>query len=460
MAKKPPAYACRTCGDSFARWSGRCASCGAMNSVVEISAGEAQTLARSAGHSQAAAGLVWEDARVQQDQGAAAARLASGLSELDRVLGGGLPEGAVALLGGEPGIGKSTLLAQIAGAVARTRMVLYVTAEESVEQVRGRLERVCDLTSPAARLRLTASSDAAAVAGAIRSGEYALVLVDSIQLLTLAGIEGEPGGVAQCRACAATLVEATKLSGSAGHPATAVVMVGHVTKDGGLAGPRLLEHLVDCVLSFEGDRYQDLRVLRAVKNRYGSTSELGLFRMGARGLDEVADPSGVFIAERDPGVPGSCVVPAMEGNRCLLVEVQALVNPTTAIQPARRVSGCDPNRVAMVLAVLSRRLRMPLGTCDVFVNVTGGAHLDEPAADLGIALAVASAWRELPVPADLVAIGEVGLGGELRPAPRYEQRASEARRLGFQRLLGPGAGTGRGRLVVVRLGEAVEAALG
>jgi DNA repair protein RadA/Sms len=266
--------------------------------------------------------------------------------------------------------------------------------------------------------------------------------------------------VAQCRACAATLVEATKLSGSAGHPATAVVMVGHVTKDGGLAGPRLLEHLVDCVLSFEGDRYQDLRVLRAVKNRYGSTSELGLFRMGARGLEEVADPSGVFIAERDPGVPGSCVVPAMEGNRCLLVEVQALVNPTTAIQPARRVSGCDPNRVAMVLAVLSRRLRMPLGTCDVFVNVTGGAHLDEPAADLGIALAVASAWRELPVPADLVAIGEVGLGGELRPAPRYEQRASEARRLGFQRLLGPGAGTGRGRLVVVRLGEAVEAALG
>jgi DNA repair protein RadA/Sms len=431
-----------------------------MNSVVAVTAGEAQTLIRASGQAQAAAALLCEDARAAPDAPIARPRLVSGLGELDRVLGGGLPEGAVALLGGEPGIGKSTLLAQVAGAVSRTHAVLYVTAEESVDQVRNRLERLGALAGPSSRLRLSASSDAAAVAGAISSGDFALVVVDSIQLLTLAGIEGEPGGISQCRACAATLVEATKRSGAGGRHATALVMVGHVTKDGGLAGPRLLEHLVDTVLSFEGDRYQDLRVLRAVKNRYGSTSELGLFRMGGGGLQEVADPSGVFIADRDPGVPGSCVVPAMEGNRCLLVEVQALVNPTEVPQPARRVSGCDPNRVAMVLAVLSRRLRMPLGSCDVFVNVTGGAHLDEPAADLGIALAVASAWRELPVPSDLVALGEVGLGGELRPAPRYDQRATEARRLGFQRLLGPGAGSGRGRLVVVRLGEAIEAALG
>jgi DNA repair protein RadA/Sms len=460
MAKKPPAYACRECGDSFARWSGKCPSCGAMNSVAEVSAGEALTLARADGQAQAAAALVAESAGRPLTEEPPRPRLVSGMAELDRVLGGGLPEGAVALLGGEPGIGKSTLLAQVAAAVAARRSVLYVTAEESVEQVRGRLERLRGGSAAPPLLRLAANSDASAVAGAISSGSYALVVVDSIQLLTLSGIEGEPGGVAQCRACAATLVEATKRSGGRGVPATALVMVGHVTKDGGLAGPRLLEHLVDTVLSFEGDRYQDLRVLRALKNRYGSTSELGLFRMGAGGLQEVADPSGVFIADRDPGVPGSCVVPAMEGNRCLLVEVQALVNPTEAPQPARRVSGCDPNRVAMVLAVLSRRLRMPLGSCDVFVNVTGGAHLDEPAGDLGIALAVASAWREQPVPADLVAIGEVGLGGELRPAPRYEQRASEARRLGFQRLLGPGAGSGRGRVVVVRLGEALDSALG
>ena len=239
-----------------------------------------------------------------------------------------------------------------------------------------------------------------------------------------------------------------------------IMIIGHVTKDGALAGPRLLEHLVDTVLSFEGDRYQDLRVLRSVKNRYGSTNELGLFRMGAAGLEAVADPSGIFIADRDPGVSGSCVVPAMDGNRCLLVEVQALVNPTDLPMPQRRVSGCDPNRVAMVLAVLSRRLHLPLGTCDVFVNATGGARLIEPAADLALALAVASAWREVPVPPDLAALGEVGLGGELRPAPRYDLRAAEARRLGFQRLLGPGQGSGRGRLVVKRLAEAIEVALG
>jgi DNA repair protein RadA/Sms len=457
MAKKTPAYACRDCGDTFARWAGRCPSCGAMNSVAEISAGEAQLIAKSAGQAQAAAGLASEGAEAEAGRPPAGPRLSTGLAELDRVLGGGLPAGAVALLGGEPGIGKSTLLAQVAGAVARARPVLYVTAEESTEQVRGRLER---LGAAVPGLRLAASSDAKAVAGTIAGGEFALVVVDSIQLLTLEGVEGEPGGVAQCRACAATLVEAAKRSGKSGKPATALVIVGHVTKDGGLAGPRMLEHLVDTVLSFEGDRYQDLRVLRAVKNRYGSTNELGLFRMGAAGLEEVPDPSGVFIADRDAGVPGSCVVPAIEGNRCLLVEIQALVNPTDYPQPVRRVSGCDPNRVAMVLAVLSRRLRLPLGTCDVFVNVTGGARIVEPAADLGIALAVASAWREIAVPADLVALGEVGLGGELRPAPRYELRASEARRLGFQRLLGPGAGSGRGRLVAARLGEAIEAALG
>ncbi len=448
MAKRPSAFACRDCGDTFLKWAGRCPSCGEMNSIAEISAADAAVAAKSAVQTRAAASLASES--LESVTQATVPRFATGMAELDRVLGGGLPVGAAVLIGGEPGIGKSTLLAQVAGAVARTHPVLYATAEESTSQVRDRCHRL-GITGGA--LRLVATGDALALAGALVSGDHKLVVVDSIQLLTRSGIDGEPGGVSQIRACAATLVEAAKRSG------TALVLVGHVTKDGSLAGPRLLEHLVDTVLSFEGDRYADLRVLRAVKNRFGSTNEIGLFRMGGEGLVEVADPGGVFIADRDASVPGSCIVPTVEGNRCLLVEVQALVNSTDSPQPQRRVSGCDRDRVAMILAVLSRRLRLPLGQADVFVNVTGGAHLNEPAADLAIALAVASAWREVAVPADLCAIGEVGLGGELRPGPRYELRAAEARRLGFQRLLGPGPGAGRGRLVHTRLADAIDAAL-
>ena len=448
MPKRAPAFACRDCGDTFLKWAGRCPSCGAMNSIAEISAADAAVAAKSAVQTKAAASLATES--LDAVSAVQVARLTTGMPELDRVLGGGLPQGAAILIGGEPGIGKSTLLAQVAGAVARTHTVLYATAEESTSQVRDRCRR---LGVDGGGLRLVATGDALALAGAVASGEHKLVVVDSIQLLTREGVDGEPGGVSQIRACAATLVEAAKRSG------TALVIVGHVTKDGTLAGPRLLEHLVDTVLAFEGERYADLRVLRAVKNRYGSTNEIGLFRMGGTGLVEVADPGGAFIADRDASVPGSCIVPTVEGNRCLLVEVQALVNQTEAPQPQRRVSGCDRDRVAMILAVLSRRLRLPLGQCDVFVNVTGGAHLAEPAADLAIALAVASAWREVAVPADLCAIGEVGLGGELRPGPRYDLRASEARRLGFKRLLGPGPGAGRGRLVATKLAEAVDAAL-
>lgn len=451
MAKKTPAFACKACGDTFLKWAGRCPSCGEMNSIGELSAADATMAAKSSSQTRAAAGLATET--LDTVAATTVARLETGMPELDRVLGGGLPVGAAVLIGGEPGIGKSTLLAQVAGAIARNHRVLYATAEESTSQVRDRCHRL-GVTAATSGLELVASGDAQAIAGILSAGTHRVVVVDSIQLLTREGVEGEPGGVTQIRACAATLVEAAKRSGSS------LIIVGHVTKDGTLAGPRLLEHLVDTVLSFEGDRYADLRVLRAVKNRFGSTNEIGLFRMGGQGLVEVTDPGGVFIADRDASVPGSCIVPTVEGNRCLLVEVQALVNQTEAPQPQRRVSGCDRDRVAMILAVLSRRLRMPLGQADVFVNVTGGGHLSEPASDLAIALAVASAWREIPVPADLCAIGEVGLGGELRPGPRYELRAAEARRLGFQRLIGPGPGAGRGRLVCGKLVEAVELAFG
>jgi DNA repair protein RadA/Sms len=455
MAKKTPTFACTACGDTFMRWAGKCPSCGQLNSVTEISAGQAHIAAKSAEQSRAAATLLSESA---SDTSATHnhPRTSTGMPEIDRVLGGGFVPGGVTLIGGEPGIGKSTLLAHITGHVARKMPVLYVTAEESTAQVRARLERLLAISEG---LQLASTNDAVSIAGAIASGNYGLVVVDSIQLLTQDGIDGEPGGVAQCRACAATLVEATKRSGKAGKEPTALMIVGHVTKDGNLAGPRLLEHLVDTVFSFEGDRYQDLRVVRAVKNRYGSTNEIALLRMTNAGLEEVADPTGLFIADRDATVPGSCVVPTIEGNRCLLVEVQALVNQTDYPQPVRKVSGADHNRVAMILAVLSRRCRIPLGNCDVFVNVTGGARIQEPAADLAIALAVASAWHDRVIPADLVALGEVGLGGELRPVMRYDVRASEARRLGFQRLIGPGAGSGRGRVVVQRLDEAIQQTL-
>jgi DNA repair protein RadA/Sms len=448
MAKKSSTFACSACGDTFVKWSGRCPSCAAMNTIAELSGADAAIAAKAVDLDRARAGLALEDAATPSVE---PGRSSTGIGELDRVLGGGIAYGGVLLLGGEPGIGKSTLLAQVAGGIARSGSALYVTAEESTAQVRARLAR---LGISGSAVKLAATADAAAIAGEIQHGRHRVVIVDSIQLVHAATLEGEAGSVAQVRGCAALFVEAAKRAG------TAVIMVGHVTKEGSLAGPRLLEHLVDTVLTFEGDRYQDLRVLRAVKNRFGSTNEIGLFRMGGGGLEEVADPTGLFIADRDASVPGSCVTPTIEGNRCLLVEIQALVNPTDYPQPVRRVSGLDPNRVAMIVAVLSRRLRLPLGTCDVFVNVTGGARVSEPAADLAVALAIASAHRDTPIPSDVVAVGEVGLGGELRPAPRYELRAGEARRLGFQRLIGPGPGSGRGRLVVRTLADAVRAALG
>src|ERR1043165_803741 len=310
MPKKPPAFACTACGDTFTRWAGRCTSCGELNTIKEISANEAQVAAKGREQVRAAAALATEaaDAPAERERHQ---RLTSGMGEIDRVLGGGLVPGGVTLIGGEPGIGKSTLLAQVCGAVARTLRVLYVPAEESIAQVRARLAR---LSSLAPQLELASTGDAGVIAGAITSGRYRLVVVDSIQLLTQDGVDGEPGGVAQCRACAATLVDATKRSGRDGREPATLMIVGHVTKDGGLAGPRMLEHLVDTVLSFEGDRYQDLRVVRAVKNRYGSTNDLALLRMGGVGLEEVADPTGLFIADRDPRINGSCGGAAIEGN--------------------------------------------------------------------------------------------------------------------------------------------------
>ena len=459
---KKTTFGCTECGATMAKWAGRCYSCGAMNTIVELNQYEAAGAAAADDLKRQAATIQLES--VAGDDGTAAPeppRYGTGEAELDRVLGGGLPAGAAVLVGGEPGIGKSTLLAQAAAGISRLlatgpaaesgKSVAYITGEESTAQVRARLHRLGHGEAP--QLRLAAADNAAAIAGLIASGDHAVVIVDSVQVLSDPDLDGVAGTPSQVRAVTSRLVTAAKAN------ATSLVLIGHVTKDGSLAGPRTLEHLVDTVLTFEGDRYQDLRSLRAVKNRFGSTAEVGLFSMTNTGLQAVDDPAGVFISGRAHGVAGSVICPIVDGSRCLLVEVQALVNPTEAPQPARRVSGCDPNRVAMIIAVLSRRLRLPLGNCDIFINITGGIRVNEPAADLAIALAIAGAWREEAVAADVAVIGEIGLGGELRSAGRYELRAAEARRLGFKRLLGPGPGKGSGRLKVETLSAALDAAL-
>jgi DNA repair protein RadA/Sms len=362
------------------------------------------------------------------DMTAAAAR-PTGLPELDRVLGGGLVPGSVTLLGGEPGIGKSTLLLQALAAMAHAgARVLLVTAEESAQQVRLRAER---LGAVADGLHVVAETSLAHVLAHIATTSPDVVVVDSVQTIHDPLLASAPGSVAQVRGCASTLVRAAKAD------RVATVLVGHVTKEGTLAGPRVLEHLVDTVLAFEGDRHHALRLLRAVKHRFGSTEELGLFEMGEQGLVGVPDPSGLFLADRCPGVPGSVVVPTLDGHRALLVEVQALVSPTTAPQPRRSAQGVDPGRLALLLAVLERRTDVRVATSDVYASAVGGVRVVEPAADLAVALAVASSLRRTPLPDDLVACGEVGLGGELRQVHHTPRRLAEAARLGFTRAVLP-----------------------
>jgi DNA repair protein RadA/Sms len=349
------------------------------------------------------------------------------IDELDRVLGGGLVPGSVTLLGGEPGIGKSTLLLQLLAAASGT--TLYVTAEESAQQVRLRASRLNAL-SP--QLWLLPEMSLPHIISAIDSVKPDLVVVDSIQTVADPELGSTPGSVVQVRGCAHRLVQEAK------RRHVPVVLVGHVTKEGGLAGPRVLEHVVDTVLSFEGDRHHALRLLRASKHRFGPTSELGLFEMTETGLIGVPDPSKLFLADRRTGVPGSVVVPTLEGQRPLLVEVQALTNPTHGGTPARRsVQGVDSARLSMLLAVLERRARISLSSHDVFASVVGGVKLTEPGADLGLCLALVSAITNTPIPADLVVVGEVGLAGEVRHASHIGQRLSEAERLGFRRAIVP-----------------------
>jgi DNA repair protein RadA/Sms len=361
---------------------------------------------------------------------AAAAKMRpTGLDELDRVLGGGLVPGAVVLLAGEPGVGKSTLLLAAGALAAASRRVLYVTGEESAAQVRLRADRIGAVSDG---LYLAAETDFTAVLGHVEAVDPALLIVDSVQTVSAAGVEGVPGGVTQVREITAALTALAK------RRTLTTMLVGHVTKDGSVAGPRTLEHLVDVVLQFEGDPRGQLRMVRALKNRFGPTDEFGCFELGEDGLSGLPDPSGLFLSERHAPVPGTCVTVTLEGRRPLLAEVQALVCATAGQQPPKRVvSGLDSARLAMMLAVLQRRARLDIGARDVFAASVGGVRLTEPAVDLAAGLAVASAIADITVPPDVVAIGEVGLAGEIRRVAGVQRRIAEAERLGFRRAIVP-----------------------
>ena len=422
-----PAWACSECGWTTAKWAGRCGECQAWGTVVEEAA--------PTGPRTTATSPLRAPARPigEIDVDAARAR-PTGVGELDRVLGGGLVPGAVVLLAGEPGVGKSTLLLDVAGRLGREpgARVLYVTGEESAGQVRLRAERI---GAVAPGLLLAAETDLGTVLGHLEAVDPTLLVVDSVQTVSSTQVDGAPGGVSQVREVAAALIAAAK---ERGIPA---LLVGHVTKDGTVAGPRTLEHLVDVVCQFEGDAHTRLRMVRATKNRYGPTDEVGCFDLTETGIVELPDPSGLFLSRTSHPVAGTCVTVTLEGRRPMAVEVQALVVPSLLSNPRRTTSGVDSSRLAMVLAVLQRRAGAPLGDRDIYVSTVGGARIATPASDLGIALAVASATADVPVGDDLVAIGEVGLAGEIRAVAGIGRRLAEARRLGFARAVVPAGST-------------------
>jgi DNA repair protein RadA/Sms len=411
-------HACTECGYASARWLGRCPGCGEFNTLVE----ELPAVASIAERAKPLLRLVDVEAE-------AAERMPTGVPELDRVLGGGLVPASLVLVGGEPGVGKSTLLLTALRELGKTRTALLITGEESAAQVKLRAERL----GGAGEVRILAETELETVCATLERERPAVCVIDSVQTLYSSEIGSAPGSVAQVREAAARLLRVAKESN------VATFLVGHVTKDGAVAGPRVLEHLVDCVLQFEGDRYHEHRILRAVKNRFGSTNELGVFEMTGAGLVGVPDPSALF-GKTEPGEVGAAVACALEGTRPILLEVQALVAPTDLAMPRRVGTGVDPKRLAMIVAVLSRHAGVALGSADVFVNVAGGVRIDEPGADLAIALAIASAARGAPVRERLGAFGEVGLTGRLRAATQAERRLDECAKLGLAAVLAP-AGT-------------------
>ncbi|MFG2225940.1 DNA repair protein RadA [Streptomyces sp. NPDC050161] len=422
-AKERPSYRCTECGWTTAKWLGRCPECQAWGTVEETG-GSPAVRTTAPGRVTTAA------VPIGQVDGRRATARSTGVPELDRVLGGGLVPGAVALLAGEPGVGKSTLLLDVAAkAASGDHPTLYVTGEESASQVRLRADRIGAIDD---HLYLAAETDLSAVLGHLDSVKPSLLVLDSVQTVASPEIDGAPGGMAQVREVAGALIRASKERGMA------TLLVGHVTKDGAIAGPRLLEHLVDVVLQFEGDRHARLRLVRGVKNRYGTTDEVGCFELHDEGITGLADPSGLFLTRRAEPVPGTCLTVTLEGRRPLVAEVQALTVDSQIPSPRRTTSGLETSRVSMMLAVLEQRGRISaLGKRDIYSATVGGVKLTEPAADLAVALALASAASDTPLPKNLVAIGEVGLAGEVRRVTGVQRRLSEAARLGFTHALVP-----------------------
>ena len=452
MAREKSVYTCSECGGTSPKWLGKCPHCNAWNTLQE---GVAESAGR--GHRFQSLTAAQPVATLAEIEAAEVERDATGIDELDRVLGGGIVEGGVVLIGGDPGIGKSTLLLQaLESLAARGARTLYVTGEESGAQVALRARR---LGFPASRVRVLAEIQLEKILGALAAEAPRVAVIDSIQTLYTEQLTSAPGSVAQVRECAAHLTRAAKASG------TTVVLVGHVTKEGALAGPRVLEHMVDTVLYFEGDTHSSFRLVRAIKNRYGAVNEIGVFAMTERGLRGVANPSAIFLSTHGEPVPGSCVLVTLEGTRPLLVEIQALVD--TGGPGARRLSvGLDRDRLAMLLAVLHRHAGIETFDQDVFVNAVGGVRIGEPAADLAVLLAIQGSLRGKALPRGFFAFGEVGLAGEVRPAPRGQERLKEAAKLGFSVAVVPKANAPRKAIEglalhpVERIEEAIEVVRG
>jgi len=424
MAKQKTVYTCAECGGSSPKWQGQCPHCNAWNTLVESLAETAATNRFSA---IAGTGRLQRLAEIRPRE---ESRIATGIEEFDRVLGGGLVAGGVVLIGGDPGIGKSTLLLQALAQLAGRHSALYVTGEESGEQVALRAQR---LQLDAGRMQLLTEIHLEKILAALLEHKPRIAVMDSIQTLYSDALQSAPGSVAQVRECAAQLTRYAKQSG------TCIVFVGHVTKEGALAGPRVLEHIVDTVLYFEGDPNSSFRLVRACKNRFGAVNELGVFAMTDRGLRGVSNPSALFLSQHEQQVAGSCVLVTQEGTRPLLVEIQALVDEAHSPSPRRLSVGLEQNRLAMLLAVLHRHAGIACFDQDVFVNAVGGVKINEPAADLAVLLAIVSSLRNRPLPKKLIAFGEVGLAGEIRPAPRGQERLKEAAKLGFTHALIPKA---------------------
>ena len=422
--KAKTVFYCTDCGNETPRWAGRCPACGSWNTLVEQPAESKGKGARAV----SAAGPVRTPRQLSALDSEEELRFTTGLGELDRVLGGGAVVGSLVLIGGAPGIGKSTLLLQICSELCQAGKVLYVTGEESERQVKMRAQR---LGVKADGLYVLAETNIADILSAVETSEPGILIVDSIQTLYSADLNSGPGSVAQVKECTNQLMKGAKGMG------ITVFLVGHINKEGAIAGPKVLEHMVDCVLYFEGERALNYRILRAAKNRFGSTNEIGMFEMRDSGLTEVENPSTMLLMGRPENTPGTCVTSVMEGTRPILAEVQALVTPSSFNVPRRNSTGVDYNRAMMLLAVLEKRGGLRVGGCDAYINVIGGLELNEPSADLAVCLAIASSYRDKPVDDDAVAFGEVGLTGELRPVSGTQQRIAELKRLGFKKCILP-----------------------